>query len=43
MFEIARRLSIETQQELLQNCRGIVEAAPLIQKTMPNGAKFRYL
>lgn len=43
MFEIARRLSIEAQFELIDLCRQIVAAAPLFRKTMPTGAAFRYL
>lgn len=43
MYEVAFTLSLETQRELLALCREIVSAAPLFQKTMPNGAKFRYL
>src|SRR3954462_14022511 len=43
VIEIARRLTLEEQLELMEACRDVVRQAPLFQKTMPTGANFRYL
>jgi len=43
MIEVVYTLHMDIQQELLRLCRQIVQQAPLFQKTMPTGAKFRYL
>lgn len=43
MIEVVRKLDISTQIEILEACRSIVQDAPLFQKTMPTGAKFKYL
>ena len=43
MIEVVYTLHMDIQQELLKLCRHIVKQAPLFQKTMPTGAKFRYL
>lgn len=43
MIEVVKSLPIKTQLEILEACRDIVSQAPLFQKVMPNGAKFRYL
>ena len=43
MLEVARQLSIEEQRCILKECRDVVNEAPLFQKVMPTGAKFRYL
>lgn len=43
MIEVVRKLDIATQLEILEACRQIVSEAPLFQKTMPTGAKFKYL
>lgn len=43
MIEVVKTLTIDTQIEILTACRDIVGQAPLFQKVMPNGAKFRYL
>ena len=43
MIEVVRKLDIDTQIQLLEACRIIVANAPLFQKTMPTGAKFKYL
>ncbi len=42
MIEIARRLSIEAQLDLLAQCKAVIQQAPLFTKTMPTGAAFRY-
>lgn len=43
MFEIAYKLSLQEQKELLIICRDIIKQSPLFQKTMRNGAEFKYL
>ena len=43
MIEVVRKLDIDTQIQLLKECREIVSKAPLFQKTMPTGANFKYL
>lgn len=43
MIEVVRKLDIDTQIQLLEECRKIVSSAPLFQKTMPTGANFKYL
>lgn len=43
MRGVVFRLSIEQQQTILSLCREIAQEAPLFRKTMPTGAKFRYL
>ena len=43
MIEVVRKLDIQTQIELINECRKIIADAPLFQKTMPTGAKFKYL
>jgi len=43
MIEVVRKLDIATQNMILAECRQIVAEAPLFQKTMPTGAKFKYL
>lgn len=43
MFEIARRLTLAEQAEILSACRHVIQQAPLFTKTMPpTGAAFRY-
>lgn len=43
MIEVVLKLDIEQQNQLINLCRNIISDAPLFQKTMPNGAKFKYL
>lgn len=43
MIDVVFTLDIDQQNQLLELCRNIVSDAPLFQKTMPNGAKFKYL
>ena len=43
MFEVVRKLPIDTQIELVELCREVVRQAPLFRKVMPTGAEFRYL
>lgn len=43
MIDIVHTLPIEKQIQILNDCRKILEQAPLFQKVMPTGAKFRYL
>jgi hypothetical protein len=43
MIEVVRKLDINTQIQILKECRAIVASAPLFQKTMPTGANFKYL
>jgi DNA oxidative demethylase len=43
MIEVARRLTIAEQIEVLDACREVIRQAPLFQKVMPTGAKFRYV
>lgn len=43
MIEVVRKIDINTQFQILEECRAIVTSAPLFQKTMPTGAKFKYL
>lgn len=43
MIEVVHKLNIDTQNEILEDCRAIVQKAPLFQKTMPTGANFKYL
>ncbi len=43
MIEVVRKLDVVTQNQILSECREIVTKAPLFQKTMPTGAKFKYL
>lgn len=43
MFDVVMSLPIETQITLLEECRETIRQAPLFQKTMPIGAKFKYL
>ncbi len=43
MIEVAQHLTLDDQRDLLEACRAVVRQAPLFQKTMPSGAKFRYL
>jgi alkylated DNA repair protein (DNA oxidative demethylase) len=43
VYEVIFQLPLETQIELLDICRQLVQEAPLFQKTMPTGANFKYL
>jgi DNA oxidative demethylase len=43
VIEVARRLTLEEQLEILEACRVVIQQAPLFQKTLPTGANFRYL
>lgn len=43
MIEVAKQLTVEDQKTILELCRDLVKTAPLFQKIMPTGAKFRYL
>lgn len=43
MLDVIGRLSLPEQLDLVALCREIVREAPLLQKTMPNGAAFKYL
>ncbi len=43
MIEVVHTLSLAEQKAVLDVCRAVVEEAPLFQKVMPTGAKFRYL
>ena len=43
MIEVVRKLDIDTQIQILEKCRKIIMNAPLFQKTMLSGAKFKYL
>ncbi len=42
MLEIVRRLTLAQQLGILNDCRQIIEVAPLFTKIMPTGAAFRY-
>lgn len=43
MFDVIFRLSLAEQNQLIQHCEAIINQAPLFQKTMRGGAKFKYL
>lgn len=43
MFGVVFCLPLHIQTQLVDLCRGLVAEAPLFQKVMPTGAKFRYL
>jgi len=43
MIEVVRKLDIETQKKLVNECRQVILKAPLFQKTMRTGAKFKYM
>ncbi|MEO1290361.1 MAG: alpha-ketoglutarate-dependent dioxygenase AlkB [Chloroflexota bacterium] len=43
MFDVLFRLSLREQNQLVIHCEDIIKKAPLFQKTLRGGAKFKYL